>query len=112
MKIYPGIPYRQGDVGIRKIDKLPDKAKLKKDNIILRGEATGHAHRVQNGLLYEAEIEPEDFLSRPEKRMFIVARKGTRVVHEEHGPIDIEIGIYIIVRQREHDGKETRWIAD
>ena len=41
--------YRHGDVLLIKIDKLPDNAKfkVKKGNIILEGEVTGHAHRLK-----------------------------------------------------------------
>jgi hypothetical protein len=104
--------YRQGDVFLQKVDKLPGNAKPKKDNIILRGEATGHAHRVENGQLYEAILEDPKNILRQEQRMFVIAKKGTRIVHEEHGPIEIEIGIYIIVRQREYGKEENNWIMD
>jgi hypothetical protein len=104
--------YRQGDVFLQKVDKLPENAKVKKDNIILRGEATGHAHKVENGKLYEAVLEDPEHILRQERRMFVLAKKGTRIVHEEHGPIDIEIGIYIIIRQREFGKDENRWILD
>jgi hypothetical protein len=103
--------YRQGDVLLQKVEQLPSGAKLKKDNIILRGEATGHAHRVENGRLYEAVLEQDKFVFRPETRMFVIASKETRIVHEEHGPIELEVGIYIIIRQREY-GKENQYILD
>lgn len=102
--------YRQGDVLLQKVNELPNNAKLKKDDIILRGEATGHAHRIANGQIYET-IQKEIF--QPEiKTMYIVAKKSARIVHEEHAPIDIEIGIYIVIRQREFDDEATRLVMD
>lgn len=102
--------YRQGDVLLQKVNELPSNAKPKKDDIILRGEATGHAHRIANGQIYET-IQKEIF--HPEiKTMYIVAKKSARLVHEEHAPIDIEIGIYIVIRQREFDDEATRLVMD
>ena len=45
--------YRQGDLLLVKTDKMPNAAKKKKTDIIIEGEATGHAHRLVNGLIYE-----------------------------------------------------------
>jgi len=41
--------YRHGDILLIKIDKLPEgiKFKTKKNRIILKGEVTGHAHRLK-----------------------------------------------------------------
>jgi hypothetical protein len=97
--------YRQGDILLRKVDSLPKKAKKKDSNVILEGEATGHAHRIQNGLIFEIGWPTE---------MYIKAQKGATITHDEHETIDIEPGIYQVVRQREYDPslRDGRWIED
>ena len=71
---------------------LPKKTKKLDTDIIVLGEATGHAHRIVNGTIYRAQGV-----------RYIKAKKGAELVHEEHGPIKIEPGIYEIVIQREFD---------
>lgn len=88
--------YRQGDLLLQKIDKIPKGTNIVQDNIVLRGEFTGHAHRVQNGKLRK---DKNGF-------MFIDAGKLTMLVHEEHNPIKLPQGKYVVVRQREYAGKD------
>ena len=63
--------YRHGDILLIKIDKLPDsiKFKTKKNKVILKGEVTGHAHRLKGNakILEEAEriINPSPTASLP-----------------------------------------------
>lgn len=102
--------YRQGDLLFRKIDKVPSEAKLRKDDVILRGEASGHKHRIVNGQIYET-IQ-KNYIQPDSVTMYIIAKKGARVIHEEHAPIELEIGIYIVIRQREFDGQEERMVMD
>lgn len=90
--------YRQGDLLIRKIEKFPmDKGRMrhKKDNIILEGEATGHAHRLVDGTLYT------DW-GVGNAGMYIDVPLRGEIVHEEHGTIELRKGLYEIVRQREY----------
>lgn len=103
--------YRQGDVLLVKTDKIPKESKEKKSNIVVEGEATGHAHRLLNGLVFET-TKREFQLDPNEPTMWIKATKGARLVHEEHGPIEIEIGFYIVIRQREYDGEKNRMVFD
>jgi len=95
--------YRQGDVLVRKIEKLPKKVRKLEEDIIVMGEATGHAHRIQNGTL---------FLSG--STMYLQADAGATLVHEEHAPIELDPGIYEVVRQREFDPITQRdpWVVD
>lgn len=104
--------YRQGDVLLIKTDKIPHGSSIskKKSNIVVEGEATGHAHRLINGLIYEKPKSMFDDSNEP--TMWIHAQKNTRLVHEEHGPIEIEVGFYIVIRQREYDGEESRLVRD
>ena len=85
--------YRQGDVLIKKVKELPKKSKKLETDIIVLGEATGHAHRIVNGTIYRSNRNVR----------YIKANKGAELIHDEHGPIKIEPGIYEIVIQREFD---------
>ena len=91
------IEYRQGDVFLIKVDKLPAQARLSppKPRIILAyGEATGHTHAV-SGLLASLHCtEREDYL---------VVDTLAQLVHEEHDTISVPKGTYRVVRQREYD---------
>ena len=87
--------YRQGDVLLVKIDKLPSgRRSPSKDKIILRGEATGHAHRLVGGDLFS--------VFGADRGMFIEIKTKGKVVHEEHGPLTLEKGFYEVVRQKEY----------
>jgi hypothetical protein len=91
--------YRQGDLLFVEVERLPKKKGLTRvhDNVIQRGEASGHAHRLVGGELYESWLD-----SFSEHRMFIVISTVGKVVHEEHGEIVLEKGIWMVVRQREY----------
>jgi hypothetical protein len=98
--------YRQGDVLIRRIAKLPtQKATARPAGNILDGEVTGHVHRVEDVATAEVlEIENGLFLR--------VGTDGCRIVHEEHGPITLPPGNYEVVRQREYSPEAIRNVAD
>lgn len=101
-----GIIYRQGDVLLKKIDELPKNKRKLKTDIIVRGEATGHAHKIRIGILFSSwEDGPH---------LYIKASKGAKVVHEEHEEIDLEQGIYEVIRQREYDpnARTDPWVED
>ena len=89
---------QQGDVlFLPPIASLPHGCKLKVDGILVRGEATGHAHRLADatdGLLYES----------PNWDLYLVAgARGATTIHEEHGPVTRPAGIYPIRRTQEYD---------
>ena len=86
------VMYRQGDLLFRKIKSIPKKVKKKDDDIIVKGEVTGHAHRLVNGVIYETW-----------NQMYLEANPGATVVHEEHDSIELDPGFYEVVRQREFD---------
>lgn len=106
------VHYRQGDLLLIKADEIPKSAKPKKTNIIIEGEATGHAHRLQNGQILISKKKDSTFPYEEHETMWIKALKGAVIVHEEHGPIPLEIGLYMIVRQREWDDEKERLVLD
>ena len=112
--------YRQGDLLFRRLKRKPwDAGKLKKGKIILEGEATGHAHKLDDDSdaeLYDwlevrsfSDIGPRRIKSN-RCHLRIVSR--SKIVHDEHAPVELDPGWYEIVRQREFDGKDIRVVTD
>ena len=120
--------YRQGDVLLIKVDQIPKDAKPRKSNIIVEGEASGHAHRIVNGTiletknifntvnnLVEKKIIPESLgkkLQNEHSLMWIKASIGAKIVHEDHGTMEIEVSFYIVSRQREGSEEDQRSVMD
>lgn len=106
--------FRQGDVGISRIDGhgftlvpvAPENHRL----ILAHGEATGHHHSISvkelDGLaLYTAKEQPQT--------MILVADRVFTVEHQEHGAITLDPGTYQVERQVEYDPEvQERRVAD
>jgi hypothetical protein len=70
--------------------------------ILARGEATGHAHRLDGDVqLYESRAE-----------LFFNAKVAVPLVHEEHETIIIPEGNYKVIRQREFGEDFIRYVSD
>ena len=71
--------------------------------VLIRGSATGHAHRAVAGALVE-----ENGVS------VLTAPEGTRVVHEEHKPVTIPAARCAVYHAREYDhfAEEARRVQD
>lgn len=101
--------YRQGDVVITKIGRMPKGATpVARDDgriILAYGEVTGHAHAIASAL---AE------LFREENGSLYLRVRGDDVAlrHEEHGAISLPPGTYRVKRQREYTPEEIRNVAD
>ena len=85
----------QGDLLITKIDKIPSGAKKRENNILVWGEATGHAHRITAGSVYDHD-----------DRILFTVPTGATIIHEDHGETPIEEGDYGVIRQRQKTGKD------
>src|SRR5215472_15454203 len=94
--------YRQGDLLFTAIDQFPEGLTLQPDTVIVRGEATGHAHRLQEGQV----------LQDAHGRLFLEVPTATQVVHQEHHPIHLEPGLYRVIRQREYTPEAIRTVMD
>jgi hypothetical protein len=72
---------------------------------LAEGEVTGHAHVVTAEDAWVIGTEDERELEAP---------SGTEVTHEEHGPISLPAGAYVVRRQREcdPDTEEARAVRD
>jgi len=45
--------------------------------------------------------------------MYLRAPKiGATIVHDEHGPIELPVGLYAVVNQQEFDGLRWRTVID
>jgi len=89
--------YRQGDVFIQRVEKAgPPSGRINsRRDVIVRGTATGHSHRVADP---ETAILWED----DSGMVLRVTAPQARIVHEEHGPIELPSGDYRVWIQREY----------
>ncbi len=99
--------YRQGDVFIERVNSIPeDLTPVARDNgrtVLAYGEVTGHAHAIHE----EVELFEER-----EGRFYLKADVEATVVHEEHGPITLDPGMYRVTRQREYTPARIVFVAD
>jgi hypothetical protein len=87
--------YRHGDVLLMSIPSIPDNARPFGGNVLVRGEATGHAHRIEDPRSVEL-YRTADFL------FLRVLADSAALVHEEHARIDLPRGTYRVWQQREY----------
>lgn len=94
---------RQGDLIIKSVKELPKGLKKVRDGIILKGESTGHSHRLIGG----------DVFSGKDGLIYLMLAKNGSVRHEEHKPINLKAGKYVVIRQREYMAKDmVRLVVD
>jgi hypothetical protein len=101
--------WRQGDVFVSAIESFPAEVGNRPlaHGVLVHGELTGHTHRLDDprtAQLFAGRALGELFLDVP--------AGGTRIVHEEHGAIDLPPGLYRVWRQREYTPKEIRIVCD
>jgi hypothetical protein len=97
--------WRHGDVLIAAVSRLPEGARKMGGNVLVRGEITGHSHRIKDP--QTAEIWARGTLL----FLRIVAPSAT-LVHEEHEAITLQKGIYKVWQQREYMPQAIRRIVD
>ena len=89
---------RHGDVWLESVEGLPETARPKTGTVLAFGEVTGHTHRLlMDGLLYAAE-DGTTYIRVPEG--------GVTLTHEEHGPVTVPEGDFLVRIQREYDPYE------
>lgn len=97
--------WRQGDVLIETITEIPSGAELRSESTILvTGEATGHAHRVEDAAA--AEVWALGSM------LYLRVLVETRIIHDEHGPVSLPVGLYRVWQQREYTPEEIRILRD
>jgi hypothetical protein len=100
--------FRQGDVLLVRVGELPKHAQdvTPSDRIVLAyGEVTGHAHAI-----YEPLTKARLWNADAERFLQIIATTGLR--HEEHATIELPVGVYKVVQQREYQPEGIRNVAD
>src|SRR5690242_722402 len=98
--------YRQGDVLIRSIAKIPSGARTKQeDGILAHGEMTGHCHRIE-------DLAVAELLAVGNGKYLSVSDAGVRIVHDEHDAIVLPAGNYEVIRQREYQPDSIRNVMD
>jgi len=98
------IQRRQGDILIMEIADIPEDAQKQTTNIVARGEVTGHTHRLSAGA--QAAIMMAG------ASMYIECLKQSKLLHDEHAPIDLPVGNYKVVRQQEFLPRGWQQVAD
>ena len=89
--------YRHGDVLLKRIESLPNRGLTKVNTKILaEGEVTGHHHRL---LSQTAQVFRDD----ASQQKYLLLEEPAQLVHEEHKPITIEEGTYLVIQEREFD---------
>lgn len=120
--------YAQGDLLIIPVKDFPKDTKdvTPKGRVVLAlGETTGHAHAFYDGgvtLLRRpttdtAMLEQNSIPMETVEQWIEIARgkgekPGAVLKHEEHAPIELPPGRYRVVRQREYDPQQDRYVAD
>ncbi len=95
----------QGDVIVKKVEKIPSEAKKQSTNTVAYGEATGHTHRfVGDGVTTYLHMGI----------LYVDVPDKAKLIHEEHHEIDFDAGVYEIGRVKEYDHfrEEVREVSD
>lgn len=99
--------FRQGDVFLQPIAKLPAGLTPRGNHVLAYGEVTGHSHQV-------ADIAAADVLVGPNGELYLSVKdeRGAVIAHEEHGPITVPKGDYEVRIQREYQPDSIRSVID
>lgn len=102
--------YQQGDVIIERVEAVlsgkavpPEGGRL----ILAKGEATGHAHAIE-------DIAGVELVNGPDGNLYLMLPAERSVVHDEHKTIVIPAGLYRVrqVREYDHFDEKGRGILD
>src|SRR3989304_4405514 len=96
---------RQGYVLLDPVVALPEGAKIVDTGrlVLALGEATGHAHEVLDGIMYEKNGQFYLKVDEAPELAHTKSRQG-RVLTDDHAAIPLAPGIYEVVRQEEKLG--------
>jgi hypothetical protein len=103
--------FRQGDVLLVSVAKLPAKHLLNldaatKDVVLKRGESTGHAHS------FRGEEAAKVRLWDAGAERFLQVLERAELVHDEHSPVMLEPGIYHLPEQVAYQRGELKRVQD
>lgn len=104
--------FRQGDVLLVQVSKIPESAQVSSDNVLARGEVTGHSHRI-NGQASVFRVPTRvNFPQGDHPEQIYLSVTSAELVHDEHAPITIPEGLYEVRRQREYEPGMVRYLQD
>lgn len=97
--------WRHGDVLIQSVKEIPNGAKSRAGAVLMRGEATGHSHRIKEpGACELYEVQGTLYMK--------ILTDNATLVHEEHHAITLQKGLYRVWQQREYSPQEIRRVYD
>lgn len=102
---------QQGDVLILKVDDMPKGLKPVQASargfVIAEGEVTGHAHTLAADAVEAMFVDDAGVI-------YAQLKKQVDLVHEEHGPVTLDPGIYRFggVQEFDHFKEEARQVVD
>jgi len=107
--------WQQGDVIIEQTDRNIDFDSYKEetyDLILAEGEVSGHVHRISQTKKKVAVMVMEPMAGL--QFLQVLDPKGATITHEEHLPITIPKGAYVVrkVREYDHFTEEIREVKD
>jgi hypothetical protein len=97
--------WRQGDVFIERVAKIPARAEARPHCVLAEGEVTGHSHRIRESGVARM------FAHTSSLYLEVTAEQAT-IAHEEHGPITLPRGTYRVWQQREYTPQAIRTVRD
>ena len=106
--------FRQGEIIIFKLkdEKLRTHPTARRipGNVIRTGEKEGHQHIVEGDAQLSMFPEslaptPGESQEQPSQGVIEVGKDGAKVIHPEHGPINLPKGKYLVQTQKEAVGK-------
>lgn len=104
---------QQGDINIVKLgpDQEPNRDKLKEvdGGVVAEGEALGHKHRIIG-----TEFKLHNVVGLVNVLFAEITSDDCRIVHEEHGTIDLPVGDYMFSPTIEYDhfAERSRQVRD
>ena len=98
--------YRQGDVILVRHERLPTNLEEVKSLVLADGEVTGHSHALM------VETAPVVLRDPKTGTLWVRADQAAVIVHEEHGALSIDPGIYEVVIEREYEPDGWRQVVD
>jgi len=86
---------RHGDLLIKSVSAIPVKGVVSVvGNVLAVGETTNHKHALRGMVQMYANVGQQEV-------SYFEAKEDTVLTHEEHKPIEIPLGTYQVIRERE-----------
>jgi hypothetical protein len=107
---------RQGDVLLQPVRNVARKGERVPPHghrvVLAEGEATGHAHTVEDRDAGARWKCPPAVLMQSGGRRFLFVDRPSVLRHQEHRSIQLTPGVYELIRQREFSPIATAFVGD